>query len=202
VLARDTRAFPLVRVLCERHGIDPTSCPIPVIPAAHYHMGGIDVDLDGRSSVQRLWACGEVACSGVHGANRLASNSLLEAVVFGRRLGGALSRTRPRPNAYCAPPAATITDAAIEAKAEVWSALRHLMSARLGIVREARGLQAGLFELASLSHRTRGEYILLRQRLRLAGAMLRAALLRKESCGAHVRVDTRRHRALPGAAVD
>jgi L-aspartate oxidase len=190
VLAREARAFPSVRELCERHGIDPTSSPIPVVPAAHYHMGGIDVDLDGRSSVQGLWACGEVACSGAHGANRLASNSLLEAVVFGRRLGGVLSLTRPRASAYSVPPAASITDAAIQAKPEVWNALRCLMSMRLGIVREARGLQAGLFELASLSHRTPGEHILVRNRLRLARAMLHAALLRSESCGAHVRADS------------
>src|SRR3984885_5212667 len=73
--------FPAITALCRAAGIDPRKEPIPVRPAAHYHMGGINVDLEGRSSVDGLWACGEVACTGLHGANRLASNSLLEAVV-------------------------------------------------------------------------------------------------------------------------
>ena len=81
------------------HGLDPRRQPIPVAPAAHYHMGGVDVDLEGRTSVAGLWAAGEVACTGVHGANRLASNSLLEALVFGARVarsvGEALAQLRP-----------------------------------------------------------------------------------------------------------
>ncbi len=81
------------------HGLDPRREPIPVAPAAHYHMGGVDVDLDGCTSVAGLWAAGEVACTGVHGANRLASNSLLEGLVFGARVarsvGEALAQLRP-----------------------------------------------------------------------------------------------------------
>jgi L-aspartate oxidase len=161
-------------------------------------MGGIEVDVNGRSSVANLWACGEVACSGVHGANRLASNSLLEAVVFGRRLGSALSAIRPRPTALAVPPATLITPAATHSQEELWSALRFLMWNRLGIARDARGLQTGLLELASLEKRVPAEQILLQSRMRLARAMLHAALLRRESRGAHVRVDSKPVRRLVG----
>ena len=98
--------FPTVWGACRRLGLDPRREPIPVTPAAHYAMAGIAVDLQGRSSLPGLWACGEVTSTGVHGANRLASNSLLEALVFGARvaddlvaddLGGATAlRSAPR----------------------------------------------------------------------------------------------------------
>jgi L-aspartate oxidase len=78
--------FPTVFALCRRHGLDPRREPMPVVPAAHYHMGGVAVDANGRTSLPGLWACGEVAATGAHGANRLASNSLLEALVFGARV--------------------------------------------------------------------------------------------------------------------
>lgn len=86
------QSFPTAYRACRQHDIDPHREPIRVTCAAHYHMGGIAVDLDGRTSLPRLWAVGEAACTGLHGANRLASNSLLEAVVFGQRLGQALGR--------------------------------------------------------------------------------------------------------------
>src|SRR5664279_1486442 len=75
------RHFPAIAAACAMAGIDPARQPIPIRPAAHYHMGGVSVDRDGRSTLPGLWACGEVAGTGLHGANRLASNSLLEAVV-------------------------------------------------------------------------------------------------------------------------
>src|SRR5271157_1652804 len=78
--------FPTAYEICVEAGIDPSKQPIPIAPAAHYHMGGVLTDARGRTSLTGLWACGEVACTGVHGANRLASNSLLEAVVFGARV--------------------------------------------------------------------------------------------------------------------
>ena len=78
--------FPTVYAACKAAGIDPATQPIPIAPAAHYHMGGVHVDGAGRTSLDGLWACGEVTCTGAHGANRLASNSLLEAVVFAARV--------------------------------------------------------------------------------------------------------------------
>src|SRR6185312_12378424 len=95
------RHFPSVTALCRDAGLDPTQSPIPVRPAAHYHMGGIKVDRNGRSSVPGLWACGEVASTGLHGANRLASNSLLEALAFATWLSHDIAQPRnpqtPRP---------------------------------------------------------------------------------------------------------
>jgi L-aspartate oxidase len=93
------RRFPTITALCREAGIDPVTQPIPVRPAAHYHMGGISVDKNGRTSIDGLWACGEAACTGLHGANRLASNSLLEAAVCGSWVAKDIAATasiRPR----------------------------------------------------------------------------------------------------------
>ena len=87
--------FPTIYASCIAHGIDPTSALIPVAPASHYASGGVRVDLDGRTSVKGLYACGETACSGVHGANRLASNSLLEGLVFSARIAADISNHLP-----------------------------------------------------------------------------------------------------------
>lgn len=87
-----TRRFPTIAAACARYGVDPSRDRIPVSPAAHYWMGGVWTDLSGRTSLPGLYACGEVACTGIHGANRLASNSLLEALVFGRRVAAAIGR--------------------------------------------------------------------------------------------------------------
>lgn len=171
--------FPTVFAACLAHGIDPRIRPIPVVPAAHFHMGGVQVDADGRTSRPGLYAVGEVACNGVHGANRLASNSLLEGVVFGRRLG-ALLRQLPVPDGgggrhriVRRPPA--LAPAGL-------MQLRMLMSHAMGPVRSEASLTAALETCAALAARG--------WQARLAQAMLAAALQRRSSLGAHYRCDT------------
>ncbi len=189
VFSRQAAEFPSVLSLCRRHGINPGCEPIPVVPAAHYHMGGIAVDLEGRSSIPHLWACGEVASTGVHGANRLASNSLLEAVVFGRRLGAALaltSRRRDRFDCHANLDSSTFSGAGCDA---VWQRLRTLMWQHVGIVRNADGLRAAILEFDSLIHDAPLAGIRTRQALRVAGAIASAALARRESRGSHQRED-------------
>lgn len=181
------RRFPEIHACCLAHGIDPLREPIPVTPAAHYHMGGIAVDLDGRTTLPGLWAVGEVACNGAHGANRLASNSLLEALVYGRRVGQALARlplrTLPPPGAL------RVTDAGLPPAPQAPAALRRMMWHSLGVIRDATGLNAGLGTVTALRGKTRANDYSARARLLLAEHMLRAALRRGESCGAHYRAD-------------
>ncbi|HEX6861430.1 MAG TPA: L-aspartate oxidase, partial [Thermoanaerobaculia bacterium] len=126
--------FPTVFELCQRHGLDPRKELMPVAPAAHYHMGGIDVDGQGRTSLYGLWACGEVSSTGVHGANRLASNSLLEALVFGSRVAEDLRDQTGRgfPSGRRVPgmPEGTPQDA------ELQLAIRRIMWEKVGVVRD------------------------------------------------------------------
>ena len=170
--------FPTVFDACMQHGIDPRLQPIPVAPAAHFHMGGIAVDADGRSSLPGLYAVGEVACNGVHGANRLASNSLLEGVVFGRRLGALL---RDLPDTGHAHGECTLLRREPSLDAPRLVRLRELMMQAMGPMRDGEGLQAALHECNALvAHGWQGV---------LAQAMVEAALLRTQSLGAHFRGD-------------
>lgn len=174
--------FPAAYQTCRAHGMDLERDAVPVVPAAHYHMGGIAVDRDGRSSLPGLWAVGEAACTGLHGANRLASNSLLEAVVFGRRLGRALDRERSRrPAPLPVPDVAT----AGSSESEVERALREIMWRCMGVVRSAQGLSQGLTQLNRLREQTPSGAVLTRSRLMLAEHMMRAAAARRMNVGAH-----------------
>lgn len=180
--------FPTVYASCIAAGIDPVTQPIPVIPAVHYHMGGVAVDVDGRTSLDGLWAAGEVTSSGVHGANRLASNSLLEAVVFASRIAESIKGILPESRLFEWPQSAGENDdlVTIEDSPEL-KRLRQLMSLHAGVLRDADGLKILITEIAALE---RG-----RPRVRFgnicAAAKLIAvgALTRTESRGAQMRSD-------------
>ncbi|ACJ00358.1 L-aspartate oxidase [Rhodospirillum centenum] len=206
--------FPTVAGICAEAGIDPVRQPVPVAPAAHYHMGGIATDRDGRSDVPGLWACGEVAGTGVHGANRLASNSLLEALVFAERAAAAIL-AEPVPALPPLPVPAVPALPADAAAAEVLSArARAVMSAGCGLVRDGAGLEAAAAALAGLQReadalpragtagpdgaagarvRAAAE---LRSRLIVSRLIVQAALARCESRGAHFRTDWPEPRAV------
>ncbi len=144
--------FPTILAACRAHGIDPVTEPVPVAPAAHYASGGIRTDLRGRTTVPGLYACGEVACTGVHGANRLASNSLLEGLVFAERIAADIAETRP-PRTEPAE-AAGDADAPVPLLApEARTAIQRTMTRGAGVLRSAASLATAAEELEAL-HRT------------------------------------------------
>jgi L-aspartate oxidase len=170
--------FPAVFAACQAAGIDPRREPIPVAPAAHYHMGGVWTDAEGRTSMAGLYAVGECASTGVHGANRLASNSLLEAAVFGTRAGLA---ARAEADPHTAPlPAAALN----ELPHNALQALRRAMSRDAGVIRDRAGLLRLLAEIDALADRHGEALPLIAARL-----VAQAALERTESRGAHCRAD-------------
>jgi L-aspartate oxidase len=179
--------FPRIYETCLHYGVDLETTPAPVRPAAHYAMGGVRTDLLGHTTIPRLYAAGEVACTGVHGANRLASNSLLEGVVFGARAGQAMaSPSELLPSGNMTPPAPSfpaITEREIRALA--WNCC--------GILRSGPELSAACNKLRSrpwhaLESPGRADFEL-RNMHQVAGMILRAALGREESRGAHYRTD-------------
>ena len=205
-LAAKPNGFPTVLALCAEHGLDPFAEPMPVAPAAHYHMGGVVTDADGRTSLEGLWACGEVACTGVHGANRLASNSLLEALVFGARVARDVAErplaalppfALPRPPAVAADVGHLLLDA-------IGTEARTALYQGAGLVRDGLGLLAARRKLDRLATaldmlrceegdeappeivRKWGEA---RNRLLVGRLVVHTALAREESRGAHCRSD-------------
>ena len=179
--------FPTVVATCRSAGIDPAREPIPVAPAAHYHMGGILTDAQGRSTVDGLWACGEVTSTGAHGANRLASNSLLEAVVFGARVASDIARALPplpsRQIAVDVPEHGTHRH-----NEDAQMQLRRTMSAEVGVIRDAQSLTQALETIVALERETEGDKQLANM-LTTAKLITAAALARKESRGAQFRSD-------------
>jgi L-aspartate oxidase len=161
-----------------RAGLDPRETPIPVAAAAHYHMGGIAAGPDGRTSLPGLFAVGECAATGVHGANRLASNSLLEAAAFGRRTGRAAAAETSGGGGTLSP--AVAPDLAPEAL----QTLRDTMSRGVGVVRDAAGLSGALAVIARLEAGAPGALPLAAARL-----ITEAAQARRESRGGHFRTD-------------
>jgi L-aspartate oxidase len=184
--------FPTIHQTLLSLGIDPVRDLIPVVPACHYASGGVRTDLHGESSLQGLFVCGESACTGVHGANRLASNSLLEGLVFGQRIAqtvmARLGEPAEAPRVLAPRPAA---GALLHESAR--PDLQALMSRDVGVLRDAKGLQAagdGLAELAERDGGTPGtEAWETTNLLTVAAALVQAATLREETRGAHWRDD-------------
>ncbi|MFL5582388.1 MAG: L-aspartate oxidase [Gemmatimonadaceae bacterium] len=186
---RFAERFPGIFALCTARGVDPRTELIPVTPAAHYMMGGIVTDLCGRSSMPRLWAVGEVSRTGVHGANRLASNSLLEGLVFAERVARDLESAKelkslPKPGEWGVVPLADRGAAQVAAEA-----IRTVMWEHASIDRSAKGLRQCLASLDEIEARlprgaTEEENMVLTARL-----IAESALLRKESRGGHYRSD-------------
>lgn len=182
--------FPTVHAACLEAGIDPVRQPIPVAPAEHYHMGGVLTDANGRTSLDNLWAAGEVASTGAHGANRLASNSLLETVVFAARVAEDIQNQMPNPRTAHWP---GIDDhiqepsRRNEVEREAISLLRQTMADGVGVVRTAEGLTAALAVIDALETRCTRRSI--RNMMTAGKTVAAAALLRRESRGSHSRAD-------------
>src|SRR3954447_13936708 len=184
-----TRRFPTILATCRSHGVDPVTQLIPVAPACHYASGGVAVDLHGRSSVPGLFATGEVACSGVHGANRLASNSLLEGLVFSRRIadelatGGLPARREPAADAR---PSGLVA-------AETLPTIQTTMTEHAGVLRADTGLGIAAGELEQVLDKSAAEPMTeaweATNLLTLGTALVEAARMRQETRGSHCRED-------------
>ena len=193
------KRFPTIYAACNQLGINPCSDMIPVTPGAHYLMGGIETDTWGRTSIKGLFACGEVACNGANGANRLASNSLLECLVFGYRTAKAAScqyeartpKIKPLTLKYTGQNTARVTKAKLQ---EYDRQLKKSMQTNVGVIRDARGLNSQmkflkrLFPLL-LSELGSREGLELQNKIVVSYLITQGALTRKTSCGAHYRSD-------------
>jgi L-aspartate oxidase len=185
------RRFPGILRACRAAGFDLATEPVPVAPAAHYTCGGVVADLDGRTSVEGLFAVGEVACTGVHGANRLASNSITEGLVAARRCAELLALDLPAGGEPVEPAAAAAI--APEARPSITAAT----SRDAGVVRDAEGLGRLAAELGAVPRRSAGMDLATLETTALhtvASLLCAAALARPESRGAHRRSDAPRTR--------
>jgi L-aspartate oxidase len=186
-----SKRFPGISKFLAHHGLSLATDLIPVRPAAHYLMGGVKTDLDGRTSLPRLYAAGEVACTGVHGANRLASNSLLEGLVFGARAAESMREA----GAVAGGPAGFTAELAGSPAQEVAGKLKRLqdrMWQHAGLLRDESGLRAMQRELEETAERTpaaQRDSLELSNLRAVAELIVRSALDRKESRGAHFRND-------------
>lgn len=194
--ARLRERFPRIYATCRQYGVDITSDLVPVRPAAHYLMGGIKTDLDGRSTISGLYSAGEAACTGVHGANRLASNSLLEGLVFGARVAEAMREEQAGSLAKRSDSASAVNAFILDPK-PVLDQLRRAMWEHAGVIRNREGL-ANLQAQISDWQRSMGtdssrQHIELRNLLIVGGLIVESALAREESRGAHFRSDFPEH---------
>jgi len=190
------RRFPKIYETCLRYELDITTDPLPVSPASHYCMGGVRTDLSGRASLPGLYAAGEVACTGVHGANRLASNSLLEGLVFGARAGKAAAEDYAHDgagahDAMSEDEREVSAMAAVRASGDVALAVRkrvrRLMWERVGILRSRESIKRALLEFEQIARAPLARAS--RNFLNVATLIARSALWREESRGAHFRTD-------------
>jgi L-aspartate oxidase len=194
--------FPGIYAECLRFGLDITVQPIPVVPAAHYQCGGVSTDLEGRTTIPGLWAIGEVAHTGLHGANRLASNSLLEGLVFGHRAAGALAKSLDRSKPWPVVPDWDVGSAGTSDEDVVitqnWDELRRLMWNYVGIVRSDKRLRRAARRIALLQEEiaeyywhyfiTR-DFLELRNIAQVAQLVVECAATRHESRGLHYTID-------------
>lgn len=181
-------AFPTVFASCQKVGIDPRTDLMPVAPAAHYHMGGVQTNLDGQSTLDGLWAVGEVASTGVHGANRLASNSLLEAVVFGARIADQLREKELTAKHEPGAPADRVDLPSKPAGPDAMKKLRTAMSNGCALIRSEESLIETIEVINELNEHpemTSG----LKSALITAELIAQGALMREESRGGHFRSD-------------
>ena len=193
------KRFPRIYSTCMEYNIDITTDLIPIRPAAHYAMGGVRTDLEGRTNLPGLYAAGEAAATGVHGANRLASNSLLEGMVYGARAGRTMrDELRHTENKSPSPPNASYSNGPVDVGLEdLIGQMQDLMWQDVGIVRDRQGLKRAIDHLNEVTPRvahprTRRAYEA--HNIRLAGSLVaRSALAREESRGAHYRTDYPAH---------
>jgi L-aspartate oxidase len=182
------KRFPTIYASCIAHGINPLTELIPVAPASHYASGGVRVDLNGRTSVNGLYACGETACSGVHGANRLASNSLLEGLVFSARIASDIASNLPE----FTEPVENVSRA-ILLDPSVRHDIQVSMSRGAGVLRSSDSLVRTSSDLTRIEDRTSAQPCVeaweTTNLFQLAQAILKAALIRQETRGSHWRED-------------
>jgi succinate dehydrogenase / fumarate reductase flavoprotein subunit len=214
---RINKRLPTIREVCMKFlGIDPITAPIPIRPVAHYSMGGIEADIDGRTKVENIWAAGEVACHSMHGANRLGCNSTAECLVWGGITGGDIAKYLAQGAKLSAMPEAMareeekrifdglLKQSGTENPAHIRRELRTLMDKHAGVYRSGESMQEGLNKIAELRQRFRKISIQDKSRiynsnliqaletenmLELAEVLLFAGLAREESRGAHARRD-------------
>lgn len=173
------KKYPFIMQTCREEGLDPARQPLPIVPAAHYHMGGVRVDNNGRSNLSGLWVCGEVACTGLHGANRLASNSLLEALVYAEQIALDIGSDSPSVPSGSAPPAPSPRP---ELDAYGKALLRQTMFEKCGLTRTANDLR----DVLELVHKPLAQLSSMEM---VAGMIAYQALQRCESRGSHMRSD-------------